>query len=380
MKAAELDRIVRRFNGRLLLSPSDLVTFLGCGHASALDYLELQGTVAVPQVVDPFADLLRAKGFEMEHDLVSLVSQDLDVVRIPTTLGLAAQLHATAQAMGAGADIIYQGALMQGHWHGITDFLVRTDEVPSTLGAWSYEVADAKLAAHVAPRHVVQVTLYSGLLAAIQGTRPTRMAVVLGSGATVTLRPDDFMNYVRLAADRLQRFLSSEAVLRTSPEPCSHCQYCRWKPRCEGEWQATDHLSLVAFMRRSQRDKLRAAGIGTTAALAAMPNGQLVRSMAPESLTRLRTQARLQVAVRGTSEHRYELLPLAPGRGFARLPPPHPADLFLDFEGDPLFPDGLEYLVGLLVGTGDHGQYRAWWGHDRDGERRAVENLSLIHI
>ena len=37
------------------------------------------------------------------------------------------------------------------------------------------------------------------------------------------------------------------------------------------------------------------------------------------------------------------------GRGFARLPKPDPGDLFFDMEGDPLHPQGLEYLFGLCL-------------------------------
>ncbi len=43
-----------------------------------------------------------------------------------------------------------------------------------------------------------------------------------------------------------------------------------------------------------------------------------------------------------------EYLPIDTGRGFARLPEPSPADIFLDFEGDPFAGEsGLEYLTGF---------------------------------
>ena len=62
---------------------------------------------------------------------------------------------------------------------------------------------------------------------------------------------------------------------------------------------------------------------------------------------KLRSQAALQDHKRRTGENKVELLAAEPGKGFYRLPPPDPGDLFFDMEGDPLHPDGLEYLFGL---------------------------------
>lgn len=50
---------------------------------------------------------------------------------------------------------------------------------------------------------------------------------------------------------------------------------------------------------------------------------------------------------RQTGQDRYELISAEAGKGFARLPMPDPGDLFFDMEGDPLHPEGLEYLFGL---------------------------------
>jgi hypothetical protein len=49
--------------------------------------------------------------------------------------------------MHAGADVIYQGVLVDDGWRGKADFLVRV-EVASALGGWGYEVWDTKLPSH----------------------------------------------------------------------------------------------------------------------------------------------------------------------------------------------------------------------------------------
>lgn len=65
-----------------------------------------------------------------------------------------------------------------------------------------------------------------------------------------------------------------------------------------------------------------------------------------------------------------------------RLPPPDPGDVFFDFEGDPLWDGdgtewGLEYLFGVAEADG---AYRAFWAHDRAGERQALQDFMAYVI
>ncbi len=372
---------MRRYEGTLLLSSGDLVAFLGCRHASALDYRALDEDLDDADD-DPTLKLVQDKGIAHELAfLAKLEAEGRQVVRIPDKVPLPDRLKMTAEAMRAGADVIYQAALLKDAWHGFADFLTRIDE-PSDLGSWSYEVADTKLSSRVKARYAVQLSVYSDLVARIQGRQPMRMSLALGDSHTEVLHPDDFIHYVRLAARRLEAFLGDAAArTSTAPEPCAHCEMCRWRERCATEWEAADHLSLVANIRRSQRDKLVAAGVSTVAALATLPAGQKVPGMTADILARLRAQARLQVAVRGTDAHRLELLPPTPARGFERMPRPAEGDLFFDMEGDPLYRDpshgdgGLEYLFGVHWGEPAGGTFRGFWAHDREAEKRALEEF-----
>lgn len=56
------------------------------------------------------------------------------------------------------------------------------------FGDYSYEVIDTKLARQAKPAFVVQLCLYSDLLARLQGRPPERMHVVLGTGERQTFR------------------------------------------------------------------------------------------------------------------------------------------------------------------------------------------------
>src|SRR3546814_10013222 len=89
-------------------------------------------------------------------------------------------------------------------------------------------------------------------------------------------------------------------------------------------------------MSRPQAQKLRDAGIATIASLAALPDDARVPRVAPATVAKLRRQAALQLARRSGGAPVVEQLDMEDGRGFAALPPPDPADLFFDLEGDPL--------------------------------------------
>ena len=366
---------MRRIEDRVLLSPSDLNTFFGCHHATALDYRSLDEhleTVAP----DEGLRLLQLKGIAHERAyLGKLQAEGRQIAEISDKLSLAERVEQTVAAMRAGADVVYQAAFLDGMWHGLADFLIKRD-TPSDLGAWSYDVSDTKLSTHLSAKYAVQLSIYCDLVGSVQGLTPAAMSIVLGDGRSETLLPDDFVHYIRQAKRRLESFLA-DASERTAtvPDPCSHCDMCRWKDRCKAEWDAADHLSLVANIRASQREALVAVGITTVAALASMPEGLAVKEIKPEILSRLRTQARLQVSVRGTDEHRYELRKAAPGRAFERIPRPAEGDLFFDMEGDPLYEGRLEYLFGVHIGDPKAGEFKAFWGHDRAAEKRAFEEF-----
>ena len=83
----------------------------------------------------------------------------------------------TLAAMQRGVPVIVQGALTHQGWNGRADILRRI-EVPSTLGAWSYEPIDTKLARETKAGTILQLCLYADLLAAMQGLPPEYMYVV----------------------------------------------------------------------------------------------------------------------------------------------------------------------------------------------------------
>jgi predicted RecB family nuclease len=355
----------------LVFSATDLVNFLGCRHSTFLDRRNLDEPAPFGEG-DPLLVLLREKGLAHERRyLERLEAEGREVIGIPGEGALSARHSATIHAMSAGADVIYQGALIAGQWQGYADFLVR---VPgkSKFGAYNYEPIDTKLARSAKPKHALQLSVYSMLLAAEQGARAEQMHIVLGDDSMVSLRVADLHYYFGVAQERFEAYFEPLPASSTG-QPCGHCSYCRWSEHCEAVWEADDHLSLVANITRTQRVKLEEAGILTMSALGAFDVTTRIPGLQPTTLSRIGAQARLQSEKRREGKNRVELLEPMEGRGFARLPKSNPGDVYFDMEGDPLFDGGLEYLFGLTSVVAGKLVFVPFWGHSREDEGRAFE-------
>ncbi len=146
-------------------------------------------------------------------------------------------------------------------------------------------------------------------------------------------------------------------------------------------------------MTTGQRRALKAAGIATRRGFAGLAGLPRLDRVSRDALGRAQAQARLQVASEDDGTIRYELLEperdasgaLVPNRGLLALPEPVTGDLFFDIEGARYYSEdskefGLQYLFGV-VDTADideetgRPRYTAIWAFDRQGEKRAFEEL-----
>ncbi|WP_159980640.1 MULTISPECIES: TM0106 family RecB-like putative nuclease [unclassified Novosphingobium] len=364
---------MRQYEDQLLHSPSDLFTFLGCAHAVSLNHLRIVDPGSLPERAqdDAMAKLMQQSGLAHEDAYRARLEAEGGLVEIPTTGSLRLRAQETAEAMRSGAPVIFQAAFLDAPWHGFADFLRRVEE-PSDLGAWSYEPVDTKLARSVKASYIVQLGLYADMMAKVQGVKPRRVHVALGSGKEETFRLAEFAHTLEAAKGRYLDFVAHGAP-QSQPEPCSACKLCGWRDHCAEQLDAADHLSRVAGLGKPQRRRLEDAGIATLAALAGADEDTSVHRMTAATFAKLRAQAALQLARREGGEPVVVPLPVEPGRGFATLPAPHPADLFFDLEGDPLTEGGLDYLWGVHHVAGGEPVFRFRWGHDRAAERVAFE-------
>jgi len=365
---------MRRYQDQILYSASDLMHFLSCTHAAALDILNLDSPLQKAEDTDQ-QEMFQRRGLEHEKAYLEELRKSGRSVAEITVKGidLQAAMAATLEAMKSGVDVIYQATLFQAPWHGFADFLVKVAK-PSNLGAFSYEAVDTKLARTAQPKHILQLCIYSDLLESLQGTKPDYMSVKLGDGTMYRLRFDDVAHYYQHAKTRFEQFVADK-TRKTAPEPCSYCDMCIWRDNCNAEWLRTDHLCQVANIKRDQIHKLNEAGFSTLEQLAKAPADLKIKKMGAETATRLRAQAELQLKKREDSENHLEILPLRSGRGFERLPQANIGDLFFDMEGDPLYDGGLEYLFGVIDRLDGKETFTKFWAHDHAEEKLAFEQL-----
>lgn len=366
-------------NGQLSLSPSDVTAFLACEHLTNLQLRVAGGELVVPETTNEQAELVFRKGEEHERAFLDqLRREDKTVAEISLEPDLDWNRAATEtlEVMRSGVDVVYQGVVVDGNWRGVADFLLRTN-APSTLGPWSYEVLDTKLARTAKPAYILQLCFYDEQVGRLQDRAPEWIHVLLGSGEMATFRPQEFGAYYRRVRSRLEAFLAADR--QTRPYPNEHCGICEFKPICDAWWDEVDHLSGVAGIRRQHVERLSAEGITTLAGLGRAPVEPSPPGLPSETFAKIRQQAELQLWAREHGRDRFVLLQPQPESGFALLPDPSPGDLFFDFEGNPFWDrDGsLEYLWGILDAER---RFTPLWAYDHETERTAFERfVDLVH-
>ena len=324
------------------LTPTQLSTHLACAHYTQLERKRRAGELVVEFMPDPSLEAMRRRGEEHERAYIERLGHakvsDLRESRDP---------GATLAAMRKGVQAIVQAPLGNEIFFGIADVLLRV-ELPSELGAWSYEPADTKLARETHAGTILQLCTYCEMLAAMQGVEPARFHVVTPL-TEEAYRTADFAAYFRLIRSRLKTAVARTPAPATYPDPVSHCDVCSYWKHCGDQRRRDDHPSLIADIRTAQTREFQRQGIATLTAIAES-SGKLPAEPARgtrSTFERLGHQAKLQLQARSQPLPPVDALPIEPLRGLQRLPEPAPGDVYLDFEGDPFAGEhGLEYLTG----------------------------------
>jgi predicted RecB family nuclease len=374
-------------DGRLI-TPSKVTAWLDCQHYLTLRSRVEEGSLAEPKsVFGSFAELVMAKGLQHEDAcLEEYRRRGKNILMIEGRQGRTFEQWVTDVGnpfTGMDNDVVYQMPLIHDGMRGIADFVIKVTD--SNTGAVRYEPVDAKLVRTDArPGHVLQLCFYADAIQAVTGVDPEDIHVWLGSGDTESLRVNEFRPYWRRLRTRLAASLAAGPQADTTPLPCAHCEYCEFNTVCEEQWRREDSLIYVAGIRQPEIDAFKAAGIATLTQLAELDyTVRTVDGVRTERLKRLSQQAKLQrvaleqvampflIAESEDDKTKW-------GLGLEKLPQPDLGDVFIDFEGHPLWrPEtGLFFLFGSLEHDAD-GQwdYRTWWAHDKKSETTAAEEL-----
>jgi predicted RecB family nuclease len=364
-------------NDNFLLSATDLSNHLGCSHLTQLNRKVALGELKKPAYYDPTLEVLIQRGKDHEAAYIRhLEKKGLSVVNL-TGKGV----DSVVEAMASGADVIVQASLREGLWRGYADILLK---VPGTsrFGDWSYEVQDTKLSQNTRAGTILQLSLYTEILAKLQGEVPKKMWVVKPGEdfpAEDYLYPD-FQAYYRLVKSKFDSIIAGPAP-DTYPNPVEQCNICNWWQVCDKKRHDDDHLSLVAGIRSMHVVELERQNINTLEQFARTEKLEKPERGNRETFVRKQAQAKIQLEGRTIEKLLHKLLPAEPGRGLNRLPEPNPGDVYFDIEGDAFYPDGsLEYLLGYARNENGTLVYDGLWATTRLEEKKAFEKLMTFLI
>jgi predicted RecB family nuclease len=361
------------------LAATDLSNHLGCAHLTELNRKVAIGEIKKATYYDPALDVLIKRGRDHEAAYVAhLVARGLHVVDLTGK-----STEYVLDAMARGVDVLVQVKLQEGQWLGYADILIRMPG-KSKFGDWHYEVQDTKLSQNTRAGVILQLCLYTDLLAKVQQAEPERMYVVKPGAdfPTDEYRFSDFRSYYELVKEKFEAIMSGPPQADTYPDPVEQCSICNWWQVCDRKRHEDDHLSLVAGMRSMHIVELERQKINTLESFATVESLDKPERGNLESLERKQAQARIQLDGRlaNTMVHKL-LLPIDAGRGFNRLPEPNPGDVYFDIEGDAFFPDGgLEYVFGYAFREKGELVYERSWAINRLEEKHAFEKFMAFII
>lgn len=356
-----------------ILSASDLSNHLGCRHVTQLNKRAAMEGKKPPFRNDPSLDVLKKRGDEHEASYVKYLEHKQK--RVINLKGKDTQ--ETIAAMSQGYDVIVQARLKDEHWLGYADILLKR-EGKSKFGNWLYEVQDTKLALNTRAGTILQLCLYTDLLAAIQDATPEKFYVVKPDGQEFridTYNYTDFHAYYRSVKKHLGEIVSGP-MLDTYPEDVLHCDICNWWATCDKQRRADDYLSLVAGIRSLHIEELKTQGIRTLEGFAKADTIAPPKRGNIESFVKRKAQAEIQLEGRLAAQLKHRLLNVEAGRGLNRLPQPSLGDIYFDIEGDAFFPDGgLEYLLGYAYYENSNLTYKRTWSYNHIDEKKGFSEF-----
>src|SRR5690606_26122641 len=119
---------------------------------------------------------------------------------------------------------------------------------------------------------ILQLCVYSELVAELQGAPPERAYVVAPRHGfrCEEYRLAEYAAYYRLVKRRLEEAvrLDEAAASAIYPEPVEHCEVCAWWSPCNARRRADDHLCFVAGIRSTQIKELERFDVTTLERLA----------------------------------------------------------------------------------------------------------------
>jgi predicted RecB family nuclease len=325
----------------MTVTASILYDVVECPQRVALDNF---GDIAERDEISPFVRLLWKRGSLFEKETVSKLqvrfvdlsgANELDRERL------------TLDAMSKGEPLIYGGSIKAGDLFGKPDLLRKEvgGYIPGDIKSGrAKEGGDDDHDGRPKRHYAVQLGLYVDILERLNFSAGRRAFVLDIHGDEVTYDFSDFSSQ-NLWDDYEDALAEARSILARQVVPlpgyASVCKLCHWYSFCIKQLAASDDLTLIPFLRRSDRDTMNDQ-IPTIASLAAINPEAFIKGkktvFAGVGADRFRALQARAVLLKASSPKPYLRLPI-------RLDS-LPLELFFDIEVDPL--RDICYLHGFV--------------------------------
>lgn len=331
----------RLLEGTVSVTASILYNLVECPQRVALDAF---GDVVKRDQISPFVRLLWERGSLFEQETISNL-------QIPfLDLSAANEIdreRLTLDAMSKGEPLIYGGCIRADDLLGKPDLLRKEvgGYVPGDIKSGrAEEGGDDDHDGRPKRHYAVQLGLYVDILERLNLSAGRRAFVLDVHGDEVTYEFSDLSGQ-DLWGDYENALAEARLILARQVVPlpgyASACKLCHWYSFCIQQLVSSDDLTLIPFLRRSDRDTMNDQ-IPTIACLAAINPEAFIKGkktvFAGVGADRFRALQARAVMLKAPSPKPYLRMPI-------RLDS-FPVELFFDIEVDPL--RGVCYLHGFV--------------------------------
>src|SRR3984893_8950022 len=325
----------------MTVTASVLYDLVQCPQRVALDAF---GNAADRDEINPFVRLLWERGTLFERETIAKLQLPfVDLSKAPD----ADRQRLTLEAMAPGEPLIYGGRISAEDLLGMPDLLRKETGgyVPGDIKSGrGKEGGDDEHDGKPKLHYAVQLALYVDILERLNRSAGRRAFVWDIQGDEVdydftTLTGQSLWDDYEGALAQARAILAREFV--PLPGYASVCKLCHWHTFCIAQLTAEDDLTLIPFLRRSDRDVM-CDRIPTIAALAAINSDGFIKGKKTAFSGMGADRLRLLQA-------RAIMLKASPPKPYLREPVTldvFPLELFFDVEVDPL--RGICYLHGFV--------------------------------
>ena len=222
-------------------SPTDLNNFVSCKYIIKNNLLAKNLDLQKKEITADQRLRIEHGNKHEENHLQVLKKKNKKNITINPKQPSQKKIEDTISALKKGYDLIYKAYFREGDFGGELDFLLKVKN-KSKLGDYSYEVYDTKVTKNLKPKHVLQITGYSYLLGKVQGSIPSMMYLIDGSGKYNLYKVNEFIDYFLYTKKNFEEFAPKAKEINLYPEKCTHCKFCDWADECEKIWEKDNYI------------------------------------------------------------------------------------------------------------------------------------------